>query len=459
MAARSSAGVGVGITITLLGVACLGLFISTIVFYSKFQRADRDLTTTRQDWDTWVRRDEQNGDTMGHMRELARKGNKSVLGYLNDAFRTTMQKATGNASDSLDQLATTVKGIQGAETGSLVGVIRDREASIADLTSKLAKADQERLNALANMEGEATRVKEKIASYDKTIATLSGDIDRYKSEVEQYREAVNKAKLFMDEQIARTRDQASAKANTDGERIRTLESQNLQLNERVSQLTQAKTKDILQPKREESLVDGAVIGAAAGSNEVTINLGRRQKVVLGMSFSVYSDATAIKAGPDNSYPMGKGSLEVTSVDETTSTCRIIRETRGNPIVRGDVIANPIYDPNKVYTMLVFGNFDTNGDGAATPLEAADIKAIIENWGGKVTDELSGSVDFLVLGQRPIVPPAPPSGALPAVQSEFFRLDALATRYDELARQAVATSVPILNENRLYTLIGRRPGMR
>src|SRR6185295_5610776 len=105
MAARSSAGVGVGITITLLGVACLGLFISTIVFYSKFQRSDRDLTTTRQEWDVWVRKDEQNSDTMGRLRELAKKDTppKSVMGYLNDQLRKSMQKVTGRAGDGFDQ--------------------------------------------------------------------------------------------------------------------------------------------------------------------------------------------------------------------------------------------------------------------------------------------------------------------------------------------------------------------
>ena len=43
MASRSSAGIGVGITITILGVACLTLFILTIVFLSKYQATNRNL--------------------------------------------------------------------------------------------------------------------------------------------------------------------------------------------------------------------------------------------------------------------------------------------------------------------------------------------------------------------------------------------------------------------------------
>jgi hypothetical protein len=43
--------------------------------------------------------------------------------------------------------------------------------------------------------------------------------------------------------------------------------------------------------------------------------------------------------------------------------------------------------------------------------------------------------------------------------EYIRLDTLAQRYDRLLEQATSTSMPILNENRLYTLIGRRAGSR
>jgi hypothetical protein len=270
---------------------------------------------------------------------------------------------------------------------------------------------------------------------------------------------VNKAKQEMDGHIGQIRDAAQRRENELTERLRKAESENLQLNERIAQLQQANTKNILKPRPEESLADATVTAATPGAGEVTINRGMRDKIILGMSFAVYADATAIKPGPGGEYPMGKASVEVVNVGETTSTCRVTRETRGNPIVRGDVVANAIYDPNKTYTFLVFGNFDSNGDGMATPHEADSVRAIINEWGGKTTDELSGSVDFLVLGQRPVVPPPPNSGAPPAVVTEYLRIDQLAKRYDDLTRQAASTSVPILNENRLYTLIGRRPGVR
>jgi hypothetical protein len=214
-----------------------------------------------------------------------------------------------------------------------------------------------------------------------------------------------------------------------------------------------------KPTDEFALVDGQVIGIAPADNEVYLSVGARQKVRVGLTFEVYAEASAIRPDPTTgNYPAGKASVEVVKVDDNSSTARIIREKRGNPVVRGDVIANAVYDPNKVYSFLVFGNFDANHDGIATAQEANDIKALIEGWGGKVTDTLTGNVDFLVLGEKPILPPQPQSGAPSPVIDEYIRVRKITQQYDDLFKKATETSIPVLNENRLYTLIGKHLGI-
>src|SRR5262249_34203630 len=152
---------------------------------------------------------------------------------------------------------------------------------------------------------------------------------------------------------------------------------NLQLKDRLSKLQAAKSDTIMKPAAEFSLVDGDIIGLTQGANQVTISRGRKDKIILGMSFAVYSDASAIK--PDaktGEYPRPKATTEVISIGDASSTCRITSETKGNPVVKGDVVANAIYDPNKVYTFLVYGNFDPSGAGVPGPAGAADIRAMI-----------------------------------------------------------------------------------
>ena len=71
-------------------------------------------------------------------------------------------------------------------------------------------------------------------------------------------------------------------------------------------------------------------------------------------------------------------------------------------------------------------------------------------------DLQGDVDFLVLGERPVLPPRPGNDAPLELVQEYIRLDRIVQRYDRLLEQARATSLPVLNENRLYTLLGASP---
>ncbi len=201
-------------------------------------------------------------------------------------------------------------------------------------------------------------------------------------------------------------------------------------------------------------MDGEVIGLDAVDGHLFINRGRNHKVVLGLTFEIYSNASQIRPDSSGDYPGGKATVEVIKIDDNSSVCRVIRNPRGNPVVKGDVIANVVYDPKKTYKFMIYGNFDTNRDGRATPDEQVEIRAIIEEWGGVVAESLGGDVDFLVLGSKPIAPPQPPASASSDVIKNFLQEQRRVKEYENILQQAVATSIPILNQNRLYTLTGR-----
>ncbi len=455
MASRTSASIGVGITITVLGILCLGLFISTIIFLSKFQNASRSLEQAHADQADFVSAEDRNADTMQSLKDAAKKDKKSVVGYLNASLRTVGTRVSGSPSATPDALVKRIDELA-PNGGSLADLVGSQQNDIKNLNDRLTKADDDRKAALENLTAEGNRVKALVDSQKKTIDALNADIGRYRAELDIYRKGVGDAKSNYDAAIEKDRSDATVREAGLNDRIKKLESENLQLIDRLRLLQADKSKDILKPQSEAALVDGSVISLDGSSNTVTIDRGRKDKVFLGMSFAVYSDATQIKPDPKTGdYPKGKATVEIIRVDETSSLCRVTSDVKGNPIVRGDVIANALYDPKKVYTFLVYGNFDTNGDGRATAAEAGEVKALIEGWGGKTTEELGGDVDFVVLGQKPQVPPRPSSGAPIAVLQEYIRLDTAAQNYDKLFQQAAATSIPVLNENRLYTLIGRR----
>ena len=461
MASRSGgAGVGVGITITLLAIGCLALFILTIVFFSKFQRADRLLVQTRQETAEFVRDNERAGDQFQRLRQPSKDENKSVMGYLNDSLRTTMGRVTGVPNDSVGSMTAKLDSIEGATTNSLVGVIADRDAQIAQLNTQMKALDEDRKTAIADKNNEAARVDLIQDGHKQTLAALNEQLDRYKSEVEAYRAEVVKTKEVMDKKVTDTLDQAATDRSVANDKLQALANENSTLKEQISKLRKEKAPDILRPKDEFALVDGVVATVNPADGQVFINRGRKDKVVLGMSFSVYGDAAAIRPDPaTGEYPRGKAQIEVTSIGEDSSTARIIpgSELRGNPVVKGDVVANAIYDPAKTYKFVVYGNFDVNRDGRPTDGELTDVKAMIQGWGGVVVDDLVGDVDFLILGAKPILPPPPRVGDPLPVVREYMRLDDIARRYDQLQQQAISTSVPVLNQNRFYTLIGKAEG--
>ncbi|HVU65253.1 MAG TPA: FlgT C-terminal domain-containing protein [Phycisphaerales bacterium] len=455
MAARQSTSIGIGATITILAVATLGLFITSMVFYA--QR--REALTAREQLEKTSKEiitdAERNDPVFAKVREAAQPGRptgKPVVRYLLDERKELMQKVTGSDRDTID---TVNKALEASKATSLLSALHDRQTEIDSLTRQLKDSDEARTRALQDKKTESERVKGIEDSYKASVASLQDEVNKTKAESDALREGIDTFKKQMDKRVEDIRaDYAAKEAALKGD-IDKLQSQQAIDKVRIKQFEDQNRGTRFQGQSEYALIDGQVVGTTPTDNTLTINIGRRQHVVLGLPFTVYSQGTTIRLDEKTGdYPPGKATVEVIRVDPDTSVARVIREQKGNPIVRGDVIANPIYDPAKKYKFLVYGNFDPSGTGTPSVFGANEIKAWIKDWGGETVDDLTGDVDFIVLGERPQLPPQP--GPSAAIESINFYLNAqkAARRYDELLKQATDTSIPVLNENRLRTLLGR-----
>lgn len=457
MAARSGGGNGMVVAVVILSVLTLGLFVTTIVFLSQKQGAEAKLGTLTGEYNKEYVSDAERrkDDIVRWVTEAkAEKPPKTAIAYLTDSMKTVMKRTVGDEKMTPGGLDKVLGKVEGSDKSDLLSLYRQAQTQASALKTRAEAAEQARDAAQADAKNEAARTKEIDGKMKETIASLTAELNRYKDEVESYRADINATKAKMDQEVDKTREAARAREAELVGQIRESQEKQAIAQETVKRLQEQLRGKVFEGDKEYALVDGRVVGSDPGSSQYFIDIGRKQKVVLGMTFQVYTDATGIH--PDaktGDYPPGKATLEVIKIDEGSSTCRLVRETRGNPVVKGDVIANAIFDPHKKYKMLVYGNFDANGDGIYTPQEQADIEAMIREWGAEVTTELSGDIDFLVLGVKPTLPPAPPPTAPPAVVTEYVRQRGVATQYDRYFEQAQATSIPILNENRLRTLTG------
>lgn len=461
--ARTSTGLGMGVTVAILGVLSLSLFVMFAIFYGKWNNLNNEKRQAQALQDQIIKNAERNRDDIQKLMAAAKAdGNKSLVEYLAQSQQAVMRQVTGVSGDTLPQLQEKMKSLE-AGNSPLVNVARDQKARIEQLQEDLKKADAERTKALQDKKAEVDRVATLEKSHADATAALNEQINQYKDEITRYREGTDSARKDMDARVQNLTDTGAQQLQAAEQQVSRLQEELLIAQSQIASLRGERSKEIFSGTPEQALVDGSIVGLSAADGTVVISIGRREKVAVGMPFSVYSDAAAIK--PDDAtgvYPRGKAGLEVIRVDDDTATCRVLWSARGNPIVKGDVVANPVYDPRKVYKMVVYGNFDVNNDDIATPDESEAIRVMIESWGGKVLDAekgVTGDTDFLVLGQRPVLPPPPGSGAPFEVVQNYIRLDQMVKRYDELLEKARSTSLPVLNENRLYTLLGRNKPAR
>ena len=457
MAARTGASVGVAVTITILGAMSLAFFVTTMVFYGNAQSAKSLLAVADEEYKQFVTPAEREHAAIRAIRDEASRERKTVVGFLATNKSELMKSITGEPSLSMAEARERIANVEGSEGGSLLGLIAKMDNEISSLQRQLDAAEEGRRAAQEVAQDEAARVAAIESEFDSAAGEMRNEVQAYASSNQQLIEGFDGIEGRLGDQIELLRGDSASQKEKMQQRIDDLTQENRVLGEQIQRLQGEGNADRIMPLSEEALVDGLVNQVNPIDNEVMISIGLEQKAILGMTFAVYDDATDIRINTETGeYPQGKAVIEIVRVEDTFSRARVISSSQGNPIVRGDVIANAIYDPTKTYKFVVDGLFDTDHDGVATRYERETLEALIERWGGIVVDKIDGDIDFVVLGERAVLPPPPGPGAPVAAIQEYVRLQQEGNRYDELLLKAGSTSMPVLNANRLQTLIGNFP---
>ncbi|MGH7143078.1 MAG: BRCT domain-containing protein [Planctomycetota bacterium] len=258
------------------------------------------------------------------------------------------------------------------------------------------------------------------ASTDKAKSSIEHLIEAEKDDNSKRMDELNNELHTWDAREAAHLADFDRRSRQHAENFRNL-SRTLQADEsRLSVLTKQSQKEVdLKP-------DGKVIFSNPDSRIVNIDRGLNDKVVPGMRFEVYTEREGFRR-------VRKGFIEVERVYQTYSQCLAIKTpielptdplseyvapqpeyqfspytSRGGaaspltgvpvsqvwtpdsfePIVAGDLINNPFYNPRRQLTFYFVGS---------TPIyyTKKDITKIIELHGGRVVDKMSPEVDYVI----------------------------------------------------------------
>jgi len=423
------------------------------LFYSNLSDQKKLTDEAKKARNALLRSDEQN-EQVASLKEDARKQRKSVVGLLIEQQNHLIEQIGGAPAEPYEAakqaVAKTLTDL-GGETGLL--------NLIDELNDKLRGADKQ----IAQLQGQVQSLNDTVMAkqkgLDKAAAEFAESEEAFAANLAAARQAndalATKFKLELDEARKRWETDLAVKETRLGEKDDALsarDDQILALKGDTEKLNEA-IKELRRPIPETVKADGSVLRADLNEGVVYIDVGLQDGVRPGMPFSIFPAGDWInvkKAKP-------KGTLVVRNADEGISECRITASGRMAPIVEGDAILNIARGLGREPTFVVAGEFDLDGDGAPDARGRERLAAMIGDYGGRIVDTVSYTVDYVVIGSVPTLPPAPDSETNPGSAALYDRKRQELQGYQDIQQAATKHLVPVLNANRFWSLIGYARG--
>lgn len=380
-------------------------------------------------------------------------GSSSVITQLNKQVETLAGYITGKASDAnakeaIEMASALDKDLGGSRPG-LVNEIRQILQQKADLQKNYDDSQAQRAQAQKDRDAALDASKKQQEEFQAKLAELTKQNDDLGKANQTYQESQQKklddAKKLQDQEVERLNKTIATLNQKMGDANWKYQQLDAKYRELIKKFRDASTPN-MNPEKITMLPKGKISQVIDDQKIVYIDKGAKDKVVPGLTFSVYSGSI-----PEDGK--NKGAIVVMNVSPSISECRIVEQKSTDPIMEGDLIGNVAYDPNRIYTFVVKGDFDLHNTGKPTPEGAKEVKDIIERSGGKVVSDISINTDFLVMGEEPARPSKLDENATPQDQAVYQAQLKAYEDYSQARTAAPQLYVPILNANKFMALVG------
>ncbi len=363
-------------------VACVLFMIMTVMFFIE-STAKQNITQEKERAEAKGKRSEddvkQLNDTITKLKVLIAGPGAATDAWPGDDHYLTLMK--DKAERAINVVLTDLKETPRAYD-SLVSCYGDLDG----LYRKLLQARDE---SFAKMSAASeSEVKTKVAS-DEATTELRKQKDESQAAHQElqtkYEDLDNKSKAdkaAMVADIDKKMDECSEKIITLSRQVNYRDNQIKALESRIDKLLDEtrKQKDF----GEDFESDGKIVNVLSSSGKGWVDIGREDHLSNGLVFRVFQ---TMKGGKK----VYKGRVEVQKVDENVSEVRTIEEIDSlNPIVAGDLIASPFYNP-KAQPVFVF---------AGTEMESRDVTkdyvvAKMKSYKAIIVEKVDINTDFLV----------------------------------------------------------------
>lgn len=360
---------------------------------------------------------------------------KTLVGEINKGVQMLCGRMTGNQADppkvAVGKLEATLKAI--AEAGNVpnpeqltsaygaVAIIETLHQLYGQEKEAGKKAEAELSKALKDLDAMSKANIELGQKFQGELAKLQASVAALQNAKSEFERLKGGDIAALKEQIGAKQDQLDA-MRKDEDKLKGIAKEEIKKRDTLLKEQSKALEDLRGPAAlgaqelaQAKKAVGTVLRALPGDSLVHIDLGRKDNVVLGMTFSVYSADEQVP-----SDGRGKANIEVVSLGERTAECRVTtKPSPDDPILDGDKVGNIVLSRNKAKKpqFCIVGDFDIDNDGQTDVRGRDAIKALVKRYGGEVVDSVSAKTDYVVVGIEPRGGPAPAAGEEKATGAE------------------------------------------
>ena len=453
--------------------------VFAIYFYADSTKARQSEEQTKKQYTEMAAPGELQGDAVTRLREVKQNPREgSAVTPAMPLFTVAVTEgqelsqliggpSASNPKAAMDRAADALKKAQ--QAGKEANITVPATDNLANALSTLANGVSTRQKEVNDLKTQLEQAKKdnaaQTAQFEQQRAEMAKQLEAVRAEQAKAEQALGTYQTEKNQLVSQTEAALSGERKNLQDQVNAGQVQVAELNRQIDGLN--KQIAVLQGKFAGKRVDtqGPVVRQADGKiirlpakDIVYIDLGKADSITRGLTFEVYDKFEGIPAAGDptseENLPRGKASLEVINPGQGFSECRVTRTTPGTQISEGDLVANLVYDRNTKYNFVVYGDFDLDRNGVATPQDAEVIKRLITQWGGIIMERVNVDTDFVVLGKEPVLPTFSKEELQdPFNAKKLADAQAALDAYQQVRTNAQNLHIPILNQNRFLYLIG------
>jgi hypothetical protein len=323
----------------------------------------------------------------------------------------------------------------------LVNAMRDQSIRIDALVNQVKRSIADQTVLATNIDKLQGELKSNKDESQRLVAQLQADLRSERNRLEMARESAQLLTKQVEQKLNENVNQWGAEKRDWLKQMDIMKKDYAtirgQLTEVSNQITVFKRVPTLET------VDGRIIRLSDQTNVAYGDLGKKDGIVNGMTFSILAPG---ELGKDE--PVIKAQCHVVKMEDNSCELRIELLKKDTPVVMGDLLVNPTYNRSQRLSFFLIGRMDLGNGVDATE----QLKGLIQRNNSRVDSALSVQTDYLILGEPPVLPAAP-KDTTPMVQGQYEQAKLQFIAYQEAKSNARDMGIVVYPVNKLMAMMG------